>query len=184
MLCGIWRWGFLSAKPASYQPEHLHDIDEVLILQVGHVVKSLIILEPLRLRVVIVFNISRLAVRHVLLPHHGLVDNVSRPTELLASLGVTAVEESQIQWDKPGEEHTKSANRTITNFKADATHNPRAPTRANMTRFAIKPGRYSGASLTLYSRGPMMLPVHMPTKTTAEVVFFLVSPAVFWADQA
>lgn len=62
-----------------------------------------------------------------------------------------------------------------------ATYAPMTATRTNMMRLEIRPGRYTGASSTEYNSGPMMLPVHMPMKTTADVVFFLVSPAVFCA---
>lgn len=53
-----------------------------------------------------------------------------------------------------------------------------------MIRSAMSPVLYRGASSVLYSSGPMTFPVHIPTNTMADVHFFFVSPAVFWACQA
>ena len=51
------------------------------------------------------------------------------------------------------------------------------------TYLEIKPRVYFGASPVVYKSGPTMFPALWLMKRTAVVVFFLVSPAVFWEDQ-
>ena len=51
------------------------------------------------------------------------------------------------------------------------------------TNLETKPRVYLGASPVVYKCGPMIFPALWPMNRTAVVVFFFVSPAVFWEDQ-
>lgn len=79
----------------------LVNVDEILVLEVGHVAQSIVLLNrPVLLACGISLNLDSLAGLRLVLTQHGLVDDLGALAELLTALGVLIVEKLEVDGDE------------------------------------------------------------------------------------
>lgn len=129
----------------------LVDVDKVLVVKVSHVLETLVFIKGPVLLVITcrcIPGLDGFADLSLLRPEHRLVYDLGTLSELLALLCVPAVEVHEVK----GDESTVSGQYGMFAYsKQHHTYPDMAPTRMNMIRLAISPGRYNGAWLGLYS---------------------------------
>lgn len=83
--------------------------DEILVLEVGHVLQAMVFLDgSVLVSLRILLQLHRLAVLYVLVAHHGLVHDLRALAEGLAAFGVLHIEVFEVKRNKAGERTNQS----------------------------------------------------------------------------